>query len=116
LQLVGFMPSSTRRWPKGSGRWNRNLVAIVSADGVRRERLIALWSKRHDVVFATTPLEVILLLEHGDGISTVVIADLVGSAHASELAQFLDACYPWLRVVESHDGGALCDEQIALAT
>lgn len=98
------MLSGTFRWPHGTGQWSRSKVVIVSADDQRRERLVREWSAQHDVGVARTPLELILQLElEGPNISTVVVSDLVGSATAAQLAQFLDACYPWVRIIEAHE-------------
>lgn len=100
------MFSGTFRWPHGTGQWHRSKVVIVSADVHRRERLVHDWATQHDVVVVSTPLELILQLElEGPNISTVVVSDLVGSASPAQLAQFLDACYPWLSVVEAHETG-----------
>lgn len=84
------------RWPRGTGQWSRTRVVVVSTN----RELIRMWSEQHDVVAATTPLELITQLEQSrEGISTVVVSDLVGSAAERELAEFLDAYYPWLRVI-----------------
>jgi hypothetical protein len=91
-------------WPRGTGQWNRTRIVVVSADERHRERLLRLWSEQHDVVAAATPLELIAHLEaDGESISTVVLADLVGSADEAQLADFLDACYPWLRVIHAFE-------------
>jgi hypothetical protein len=111
------MHSATFRWPRGTGQWDRTKVVIVSADAHHRERLVRCWAEQHEVSLARTPLELILQLElEGPSISTVVISDLVGSASEAQLAQFLDACYPWLRVVAVHEPTATLDEQIELDT
>ena len=92
-----------RGWPRGTGQWSRTRIVIVSNDNARRDHLIRRWSEAHDVVAATTPLEVITRLEQeGTMVSTVVLAGTSGSATDRELAGFLDATYPWVRVVAQH--------------
>src|SRR5437879_5992949 len=97
-------------WPHGTGQWHRTKIVIVSADERHRDRLVRLWSEQHDVVAAATPLDLIAALEvEGERISTVVVADLVGSAAEAELVDFLDACYPWLRVIPAYDKTTVSD-------
>lgn len=96
--------SGTIGWPRGTGQWNRTKIVIVSADSRHRDRLVRLWAEQHEVIAASTPLDLIAALEvEGLRISTVVVADLVGSAAEHELVDFLDACYPWLRVIKAYD-------------
>src|SRR5438034_9828514 len=98
------MYAVTARWPKGTGQWNRTEILGVSADQTHRERLVRLWSEQHHVLTAETPLEVIAILEaEGLQVSTIVISDLVGSALEHELVEFLDACYPWLRILTAYE-------------
>jgi hypothetical protein len=90
----------TLRWPRGTGQWNRTKVVIVSSEETSRDRLVRIWVEQFDVALARTPLELIAHLEtEGLGISTVVISDVVGSTGGHELGEFLDAYYPWLRVI-----------------
>ena len=92
--------SASKRWPRGTGQWSRTRILIVAADPVLRERLLASWSLDHDVVVARSPLEVIRRLEEdGPTISTVVIADLVGSVACKELAEFIATTYPFVRTI-----------------
>jgi len=86
-------------WPNGTARWDRTRILIVSSDRSRRNRLLNAWSDA-DVVVATTPLEALIHLElNGPSISTVVLADLVGSVTGAELAEYLDENYPFVRVI-----------------
>src|SRR6266404_2403308 len=95
---------SSARWPHGTGQWSRTQIVVVSADPDHRARLARLWSEQHQVLTAQTPLELIAILEVGGlDVSTAVIADVVGSTSARELTDFLDACYPWLRVVTAYE-------------
>ena len=87
-------------WPHGTGQWFRSRLMIVSSDKAERDALIEKWGCS-DVLVAATPLEVIARLE-GDRDSmstTVVLAGVAGSASDSELEWFLEASYPWVRVV-----------------
>lgn len=94
------MPAPTVRWPRGTGQWSRTRVLIVSADTLLRDRLMEQWADQHDVVAAITPLDVIDRLERdGQEISTIVMAEVVGSVTPRELADFLDDAYPWIRVM-----------------
>ena len=96
------MTTSTR-WPRGTGQWNRTRVVIVAASAARRDQLLERWAPDHDVVVVRSPLELIRRCEaDGARISTVVIADCIGSACAAELAEFLDQTYPYLRVIFDH--------------
>lgn len=96
------MTTSTR-WPRGTGQWNRTRVVIVAASAARRDQLLERWAPDHDVVVVRSPLELIRRCEaDGTVISTVVIADCIGSACAAELAEFLDQTYPYLRVIVDH--------------
>jgi hypothetical protein len=84
---------------------------IVSNDNDRRDHLIRRWSEAHDVIAATTPLEVIVRLElEGTAVSTVVLAGTAGSADDRELAGFLDATYPWVRLIITPHADRRADE------
>jgi len=92
--------SPSRGWPRGTGQWSRTRILVASADDDRRDKLIDRWGEAHDVVGATTPLEVIDFLEsEGTMISTVILAGVAGSANDRELACFVDQNYPWVRLV-----------------
>lgn len=94
------MPAATARWPRGTGQWSRTRVLIVTADPPLRDRLIEQWSEQHDVVAAITPLDVIDRLERdGQAVSTVVMDDVAGSVTKSELVDFLEDFYPWIRLM-----------------
>lgn len=97
------MTTTTKRWPRGTGQWNRTRVLIVAADPRRRDQLLEAWAEDHDVAVAQCPLEVIRRCENdGPVISTVVLSDLFGSVHKSDLAEFLSETYPYLRVIIDH--------------
>lgn len=88
-------------WPKGTGRWQRTKVLVVSADRERCAELLRWW-KDAEVVVAATPLEVISQLElEGLEISRVVLSDLVGSATCVELETFLELRYPFVRLIRA---------------
>jgi hypothetical protein len=94
------MLDTSPRWPRGTGQWSRTRILIAAADPHLRDALLERWAECHDVVVATTPLEVIARLEsERTGISTVVLAGIDGSVSDSQLARFLEASYPWLCVV-----------------
>jgi hypothetical protein len=94
------MSSASRGWPRGTGQWSRTRILVVASDDERRDRLLNRWGEAHDVVGATTPLEVIDFLEsEGTLISTVVLAGVGGSANDKELASFVDQNYPWVRLI-----------------
>lgn len=94
------MSSASRGWPRGTGQWSRTRILVATADDEHRDRLLNRWGESHDVVAATTPLEVIDFLEsEGTLISTVVIAGIGGSANDRELACFVDQQYPWVRLI-----------------
>lgn len=100
-----------RGWPRGTGQRSRTRILIVSSDHDRRDHLIQQWSEAHDVIAATTPLEVIVRLElEGTMVSTVVLAGTAGSADDRELASFLDATYPWVRLIVTHQAAPRVDE------
>ena len=85
-------------WARGTKQWRRTRVMIVSADRERRNELLVRWSAA-DVVVAWTPLDVLRCLEReAPVIATVVLSDVVGSATTTELAEFLEDAYPYLRV------------------
>jgi hypothetical protein len=74
---------------------------IVSADRTRRTELLSSWSDA-DVIVNATPLDVLGSLErYGPAISTVVLSDVVGSATYTELAEFLEEHYPFVRVISA---------------
>jgi hypothetical protein len=103
--------TKTSRWPCGTGQWNNTKVVIVARDARTRDHLVRSWSEQFDVGIALTPLELIQTLEtEGLRISTVVIADVAGSAEAPELASFLDEYYPWLRVITEATSSATATE------
>jgi hypothetical protein len=88
------------RWPRGTGQWSRTRILIAASDPQLRDALLERWAECHDVIVASTPLEVIARLEaERTGISTVVLAGIDGSASDAQLARFLEASYPWLCVV-----------------
>ena len=90
----------TKRWPRGTGQWTRTRILIVSADPTVRDQLRSTWATDHEVITASAPLDVIRRLEaDGPTISTVVLADVVGSVIRAELAEFLAEAYPFLRVI-----------------
>lgn len=90
----------TKRWPRGTGQWSRTRVLIVSADPTVRDQLVTSWATDHEVIVASSPLDVIRLIEaEGKTISTVVLADCVGSVVRTELAEFLTETYPFIRVL-----------------
>ena len=94
------MTPVTKRWPRGTGQWSRTRVLVVSADPTVRDPLVTTWSTDHDVITASCPLDVIRLIEaEGKTISTVVLADCMGSAVRTELAEFLADTYPFIRVL-----------------
>jgi hypothetical protein len=94
------MKAVTKRWPRGTGQWTRTRILIVSADPTVREQLVTSWATDHEVIVASSPLDVIRLIENeGTTISTVVLADVVGSAVRGELAEFLAETYPFIRVI-----------------
>jgi DNA-binding NtrC family response regulator len=94
------MTAVTQRWPRGTGQWNRSRVLIVAADPSIREQLHTTWATDHEVIAASSPLDVIRWIEdEGKTISTVVLADVVGSVARSELAEFLIETYPFIRVI-----------------
>lgn len=94
------MTAVTKRWPRGTGQWSRTRILIVSADPTMRDRLVTAWSTDHEVEVASSPLDVIRRIENeGTTISTVVLADIVGSVVRSDLAEFLADTYPMLRVI-----------------
>ena len=94
------MTAVTQRWPRGTGQWSRSRVLIVSADPTLRDQLLSAWATDHEVIVASSPLDVIRLIEgEGKTISTVVLADVRGSVVRTELAEFLSETYPFLRVV-----------------
>ena len=108
------MTTSTR-WPRGSGQWNRTRVVIVAASAARRDQLLERWAPDHDVVVVRSPLELIRRCEaDGKVISTVVIADCLGSACSADLAEFLDQTYPHLRVIVDHVHRAALESSIPL--
>jgi len=90
----------TKRWPRGTGQWSRSRILIVSADPTVRDQLVTSWATDHEVEVASSPLDVILKIEsEGATISTVVLADVIGSVVRSDLAEFLAETYPMLRVI-----------------
>lgn len=92
--------TAAKRWARGTGQWSRTRILIVSADPTTRDQLLSSWSTDHDVMVASSPLDVIRRIEsEGTTISTVVLADVVGSVVRSELADFLAETYPLLRVI-----------------
>ncbi len=94
------MTAVTKRWPRGTGQWSRTRILIVSADPTVRDQLVTSWATDHEVEVASSPLDVIRRIEsEGTTISTVVLADVVGSVVRSDLAEFLADTYPWLRVI-----------------
>ena len=94
------MSMPMKRWPRGTGQWNRSRVVIVAADPARRDRLLEHWAVDHDVVVVKSPLEVIRRCEaDGPSITTVVLSDIVGSVCQAELAEFLREQYPYVRVM-----------------
>jgi len=94
------MTGVTTRWPRGTGQWTRTRILIVSADPTVCAQLRSTWATDHEVVAASAPLDVIRRLEaDGPTISTVVLADVVGSVIRAELAEFLAEAYPFLRVI-----------------
>ena len=96
--------TNSSRWPRGTGQWNSTKAVIVSSDHRVRDRLARIWSEQFDVDVVPTPLELIHRLEtEGLRISTVVLADVVGSVDARGLFEFLDACYPWVRLIAIED-------------
>ncbi len=94
------MTAVTKRWPRGTGQWSRSRVLIVSADPTIRDPLVTSWATDHEVIVASCPLDVIRLIEaEGKTISTVVLADCIGSVVCTELAEFLAETYPFIRVL-----------------
>lgn len=94
------MTAVTQRWPRGTGQWSRSRVLIVAADPTVRDQLLASWSTDHEVIVATSPLDVIRRIEsEGTTISTIVLADVRGSVARTELAEFLNETYPFIRVI-----------------
>jgi hypothetical protein len=94
------MTAVTKRWPRGTGQWSRTRILIVSADPTVRSQLVTSWATDHEVIVASSPLDVIRLIEaEGKTISTVVLADVVGSVVRTELAEFLAETYPFIRVL-----------------
>jgi len=94
------MTAVTKRWARGTGQWSRTRILIVSADPTTRDQLLSSWATDHEVLVASSPLDVIRRLEsEGTTISTVVLADCIGSVVRSELAEFLAESYPMLRVI-----------------
>jgi len=107
---------TTKRWPRGTGQWSRTRILIVATDPVVRDQLVAAWSTDHEVVVARSPLEVIRRVESdGPMISTVVLADCVGSVARKELAEFVRTTYPFVRVV-LHDAEHTSQSYAAMAT
>lgn len=85
-------------WARGTKQWGRTRVMIISADRERRNELLARWAAA-DVVVAWTPLDVVRCLEReAPGVNTVVLSDVVGSVTKTELAEFLEDTYPFVRV------------------
>lgn len=94
------MTAVTKRWPRGTGQWSRTRVLIVSADPTIRNQLVTSWATDHEVLVASAPLDVIRLIEsEGKTISTIVLADCIGSALCTELAEFISETYPFIRVL-----------------
>ena len=94
------MTAVTKRWPRGTGQWSRTRVLVVSAEPTVRDPLVRSWATDHEVIVASSPLDVIRLIEaEGKTISTVVLADCIGSVVRTELAEFLSEMYPFLRVL-----------------
>ena len=94
------MTAVTQRWPRGTGQWSRSRVLIVAADPTVRAHLLASWSVDHEVMVATSPLDVIRRIEgEGTTISTIVLSDIHGSVARAELAEFLSEMYPNIRVL-----------------
>lgn len=94
------MTTVTKRWPRGTGQWSRARILVVSADPTVRDQLVTSWEIDHEVIVACCPLDVIRLIEaEGKTISTVVLADCIGSVACSELAEFLSETYPFIRVL-----------------
>jgi hypothetical protein len=110
------MTVTTKRWPRGTGQWSRTRILIVATNPGVRDQLVAAWSADHDVVVAQSPLEVIRRVESdGPMISTVVIADCVGSVARKELAEFITSSYPFVRVL-LHDAEPAARPDYATAT
>ncbi len=94
------MTTVTKRWPRGTGQWSRTWVLVVSADPTVRDPLVTRWAIDHEVIVASSPLDVIRLIEaEGKTISTVVLADCIGSVVGTELAEFVSETYPFIRVL-----------------
>ncbi len=94
------MTTVTKRWPRGTGQWSRTRVLIVSADPTVRDQLVTTWATDHEVILASAPLDVIRLIEaEGKTISTIVLANCIGSVVSTELAEFLAETYPFIRVL-----------------
>jgi hypothetical protein len=87
-------------WAHGTNQWGRTRIMIVSADRERRSELLARWAAA-DVVVAWTPLDVVWCLEREALVNTVVLSDVVGSAIKTELAEFLEDTYPFVRVLSA---------------
>ncbi len=94
------MTSVTKqRWPRGTGQWSRTRILVAATDPRERERLVVGHADQHEVVAASSPLEVIRRLETDPLISTVIISDVWGSVCRNELVSFIEETYPYLRVI-----------------
>ncbi|MBA3539293.1 MAG: hypothetical protein H0T79_06665 [Deltaproteobacteria bacterium] len=73
---------------------------LVVGDVRIAPQMIAPWADRHDTLVCASPLDLIDLMElHGRTISTVVLVGSGRSVTNDQLAQFVHATYPWVRVV-----------------
>lgn len=93
------MTSVTQRWPRGTGQWSRTRVVVAATDPRERERLVCGYADQHEVVAASSPLEVIRRLETDPLISTVIVSDVCGSVCRQELVNFLQDTYPDVRII-----------------
>ena len=93
------MTSVTQRWPRGTGQWSRTRIVVAASDPRERERLVSGHADQHEVIAASSPLEVIRRLETDPLISTVIVSDVCGSVCTAELVGFLEETYPFVRVI-----------------
>ena len=83
------------KWPGGSGRWDQLRLVILTSD----LRTLPDPSALDGVAVVVTPLDLIVQLETGPEIDTIVVLE---SAYAGcvELKLVLLDLYPWVRVVD----------------
>lgn len=77
------------RWQTGASRWSRIRILVITDDVGLRGRL----ARRRDVAVVATPLELVVALEEGASlISMVVLGGRFVSDH--DLTAFLNEHYP----------------------